>query len=147
MKESWISHFMSMAELVARKSKDPSTKVGCILVAPDMSVISTGFNGFPRGCFDTPNLYENREIKIRRIAHAELNAIAQAAKNGSRTGGCIAVVTLHPCSQCTAALINAGISEVICPPIPSNTKWLDSFLEAKQMLLEAGVPITYWTKQ
>lgn len=143
MKQSWIDHFLGMARYVSTKSRDPSTKVGCVIVAPDMSVRSTGFNGFPRGCNDSQGLYENREIKLARVAHAEGNAIAQAAKSGATIDGCIAVVSLHPCSQCAALLINAGIRTVVCPMFDTESKWKDSFEMAQLMFAESGVKVIY----
>ncbi len=143
MNASWIDYFMGMANYVSTKSHDPSTKVGCVLVAPDKSVRSTGFNGFPRGCDDSQSIYLDRPRKLLRTAHAEINAIAQAAKAGNRTEGCTAVVNFHPCAQCAAALINAGIVEVICPPPPADTKWKESFDEALNLLSEAGIYISY----
>lgn len=141
MTKGWIDYMMRLAEHVATKSKDVSTKVGCILVAPDMSIRSTGFNGFPRGCDDSVELYANRDIKLMRTAHAEINAIAQSAKAGTSTDGCYAVVTYPPCSQCAAALINAGIVKVICPPLPVDSKWIASFDESSRMFKEAGVEL------
>lgn len=141
MRNDWITHHMLGAEHAASKSRDPSTKVGCVIVDPDMSVRSSGFNGFPRGCNDDPALYDNRETKLMRTAHAELNAIAQAAKAGTSVKGCYAVVTYPPCSQCAALLINAGIVKVICRPLPFGSKWSASFDEAKRMFNEAGVEL------
>ena len=60
--EDWDHFFLSMAFLCARKSKDPSTKTGCVLVR-DRRILSTGYNGFPCGCLDAPELYDEREYK------------------------------------------------------------------------------------
>lgn len=143
MNEGWILYFMRMASLVASKSRDPSTKCGCVVVAPDKSVRSTGFNGFPRGCIDAESIYLDRPRKLLRVVHSEINAIAAAAKAGTSTDDCSIFINFHPCSQCAAAIINAGIVAVYCPPIPAETKWNESFTEARILLGEASVQVTY----
>lgn len=147
MNQSWIEYFMGLAEYASIKSKDKSTKVGAVIVAPDLSVRSTGFNGFPRGTNDDDAIYLDRPRKLLRVAHAEINAIAQAAKSGTQTDGCGIVVNFHPCSQCAAAIINAGIKMVVCPPIPEQTQWKESFTEAASLLSEAGITVVYHAKE
>ena len=83
MKKSWRDHFLGLAQFKASKSKDPSTKCGAVIVGPDMAERALGFNGFPRGCDDSPELYADRETKLLRVVHAEANAIAQAARAGA----------------------------------------------------------------
>lgn len=144
MKSHWIDYFWRLANEVATKSKD-DRKVGALLIADDLSILSTGFNGFPRNCSDHPTLYEDRETKLRRVVHAEANAIAQAARRGTATHGSTLVVNWHPCSQCAALAINAGISRVICTPVDRESKWLSSFTEASRMLNEADIEIIYWS--
>jgi dCMP deaminase len=146
MNEAWYRYFMDMANLVASKSKDPSTKCGCVIVAPDKSVRSTGFNGFPRGCMDYEEIYADRPRKLARVVHSEINAIVAAAKSGTSTDGCTIFVNFHPCSQCAAAIINAGITCVVCPPIPEVTNWKESFIEARILLGEASVQVAYFTE-
>jgi len=143
MKQGWIDHFMGLAEFKATKSKDPSTKVGAVVVGPDMAERSLGYNGFPRGTDDDSDLYDDRETKLMRTVHAEANAIAQAARAGNSINGCTMVVNFHPCSQCAAMMINAGIVRVVCPPPPEATKWKRSFFESRSLLDEAGVEVVY----
>lgn len=64
--DKWDRRFLELATLVASWSKDPSTKTGAVIIGPDRSVISTGFNGFPREMPDDPKLYEDREKKIQQ---------------------------------------------------------------------------------
>lgn len=101
---------MNMAKLVATKSKDPSTKCGCVIVGMDHEVRSTGFNGFPRGVEeeDFPSRWERPE-KYKWVEHAERNAIYNAARNGVSLNGCSAFITGPPCSDCAKGLIQAGI--------------------------------------
>lgn len=106
----WDSRFLKAAEEVASWSKDPSTKVGCVIVDPELQRrVGEGFNGFPRFLSDAPELYQEREIKYSRTLHAELNAVLFASK----TEGCTAYVTHPPCGACSLVLIQAGISRVV----------------------------------
>ena len=58
----WDLHFLSLAKAHAMMSKDPSTKVGAIIVGPDLEIRSTGFNGFPRGVIDEEQRLNHRII-------------------------------------------------------------------------------------
>lgn len=115
---SWDELFIMNAELVAQKSKDPSTKVGCIIVSEDNVVLSMGFNGFPRGIHElgVPDRWQRPE-KYHWIEHAERNAIYNAARSGAKLYGAKAYLNWEPkpCSDCTRALIQVGIVEVIGP--------------------------------
>lgn len=137
--EKWHIRFIKLAKEVATWSKDPSTKVGCVLVR-DRRVISTGYNGFPKNIGDDLNRLYNREQKYEITVHAEVNAVTTAALHGVSTENCTAYVTFNPCSRCAAVLINAGITEVFAADsgdIP--TRWLDNFITASKLLAEAGV--------
>lgn len=139
----WDLRFLKIAHEVSSWSHDPGTKVGCVLVS-DKRILSVGFNGFPKGLSDSIELYENRDYKLAVTVHAEANAIMNAAKNGAQTDSCTAYVTFPPCSQCAAALIQAGVSKVICPnPENAPERWRASFKLANEMLHEAGVKILY----
>ena len=74
MSERWDRYFLDLALLNAQMSKDPSTKVGAVIVGPDREVRSMGFNGFPRGIADTRERLECREVKLDLVVHAEMNA-------------------------------------------------------------------------
>jgi dCMP deaminase len=109
--------------------------------------LSVGFNGFPQNLSDSLELYENREYKLAVTVHAEANAILNAAKNGAKTQSCTAYVTFPPCSQCAAALIQAGVSKVICPdPANAPERWRASFKLANEMLYQSGVKLLYYTE-
>ena len=81
LSNKWDIRFLEMAKLVASWSKDPSTQVGAVAVR-NRTVIAQGYNGFPRGCDDHELYYLNKAIKYKRIVHAEMNAIYNAAENG-----------------------------------------------------------------
>jgi len=135
----WHSRFLKLAEEIASFSKDPSTKVGCVLVR-DRRIVSTGYNGFPRGISDSFERLNDRENKYEMTVHAEINAVTTAALHGVSTEGATAYVTFQPCSRCAAVLINAGIKEVYVTAdsiIPD--RWLDNMILAANLLTEAGI--------
>jgi dCMP deaminase len=134
----WDKKFLEMAKLVSSWSKDPSTKVGCVIADSDHAQLSEGFNGFPRGIADDDRL-KQREIKLKLIVHAEANAIAAAARNGHRLMGATAYVTFCPCPQCAALLIQAGIARVITVAGATPEHWKVECELAQRMLKEAGV--------
>ncbi len=115
MSDKWDKRFLELAKHISDWSKDPSTKVGCIVVGEDREIRSTGFNGFPRGIEDKIERLEDREQKYPMICHAEENAIMHAARIGISLKGTMAYVTWPPCSRCTRSLIQAGVSEVVYP--------------------------------
>ena len=111
---------MGLAQYVATFSKDPSTKVGCVIVGPDKTVRATGYNGFPLGVDDDPVRYANRDLKYKLIEHAERNALFGADRAGTYLGGCVAYVTLPCCTDCARALIGHDIREVIALAAPAD---------------------------
>lgn len=139
---NWDERFLKLAFHIASWSKDPSTKVGCIIVGEDREIRSTGFNGFPRGIEDSEERYTNRDLKYPLICHAEENAIMHAARIGVSLKGCRAYVTWPPCTRCTRSLIQAGVEEVIYPSeltIPE--RWLEDFNLGRRMFDESGVKV------
>ena len=110
---SWDEYFMGIAILAAKRSKDPNTQVGACIVSPDNIIISTGYNGMPKGCSD--DLYpwerEGAQTKYPYVVHAELNAILNA--NGRDLRGSRLYVALFPCNECAKAIIQSGIREII----------------------------------
>lgn len=139
MRRSWDEHFMDMAILVAQRSKDPSTKVGCVVVSEDKIVVATGYNGLPRGVQDRSERME-RPAKYLWTSHAEENAVAQSARVGAKLKGGTAFVTHHPCSRCARSLIQAGITKVVIGG--GKTSMPDEEFEvARIMFKEAGVNV------
>jgi dCMP deaminase len=139
MRRSWDEHFMDMAILVAQRSKDPSTKVGCVVVSEDKIVVATGYNGLPRGVQDRSERME-RPAKYLWTSHAEENAVAQSARVGAKLKGGTAFVTHHPCSRCARSLIQAGITAVVVGR--GKTSMPDEEFEvARIMFKEAGVNV------
>lgn len=142
--ERWDARFLEMAELVATWSKDPSTKVGAILVDPARRVTSTGYNGFPRGVDDSWERYADREQKYAMVVHAELNAILTACSGGMDVMGCTLYVTRAPCAECAKSIIQAGIVRVVwasdTDPAMS-IRWADSRATMRTMFDESGVDV------
>ena len=141
--KKWDIRFIKLAQEVSTWSIDPSTKVGCVLVK-NKRVISTGYNGFPKGISDNFDRLMDREQKYEITVHAEVNAVTTAALHGVSTEGSTAYITLMPCSRCASVLINAGVTAVCVlanPVIPD--RWLSNFILASNLLAEAGV--TYQT--
>ena len=111
----WDQRFLHLASHISNWSKDPSTKVGCVVVGSDREIRSTGFNGFPRGIEDSPERLDDRNQKYPLICHAEENAIMHAARVGVSLKGCVAYVTWPPCTRCARSLIQAGCRRSCLP--------------------------------
>ena len=126
---------MSLAELVATWSKDPSTQVGAVITDSKNRVISLGFNGYPRGVEDRN---ESREEKLRKMIHAEENAIFFAQRD---LAGATLYVTHPPCARCAAKIVQAGI-ELVVSQDPGDGfvhRWYEDMVAAQEMFHEAGV--------
>lgn len=113
--DKWIAFFMAEAELVAMRSKDPSTKVGAVAVDADFNTICNGYNGLPRGVADLPERLERPE-KYDWIIHAEANLVATAALAGRSLKGAAVFVTHYPCSGCAGLLAQAGVARIYAGP-------------------------------
>lgn len=136
---SWDEYFMGIALLSAKRSKDPSTQVGCCIVSPENIILSVGYNGMPRGVSDDEYPWEREgkleETKYPYVVHAELNAILNCGGRDLR-GGKLYVV-LHPCQECAKAIIQSGIKEVYY--ISDKYADLVETQISKRMLKSAGV--------
>jgi dCMP deaminase len=134
---SWDEYFMGIAMLAAKRSKDPSTQVGACIVSEDNIIISTGYNGMPKGCSDDefPWNRDGENNKYYYVVHAELNAILNA--NGRDLRGSRVYVALFPCNECAKAIIQSGVKEVIY----LSDKYADTLgtMASKRMLDAAGV--------
>ena len=132
---------MGIAELSALRSKDPSTQVGACIVNDENKVVSIGYNGMPRNLDETCLTWEKGEglnSKYLYVCHAELNAILNA-RNGSSLNGCRCYVTLFPCNECTKALIQVGIKEIIY--LSNKYENTTSVQASKKMLELAGISV------
>lgn len=150
MSDHWDHVGLRQALSWAKESKDPNTKVGCIILGPDHEPRSSGFNGFPRGIADLPERLTDRDLKLKYTVHAELNAILAAARVGTPLKGCTLYIAAtdadypvfggHPCgSQCSCPIIQAGIVEIVAAPTKGLTKWRDDVAFGRMLTSEAGI--------
>jgi dCMP deaminase len=135
----WNQRFMNLAHHVAGWSKDPSTKVGAVIVNDKKQVLSLGYNGFPRGVHDCAERYNDRSTKLQFVAHAERNALDNAYID---VDGATLYSTLYPCSECAKGIIQRGIRQVV-----TSKEWHDSHADrfrfdvTQQMFEEADVEV------
>ena len=141
---SWDEYFMGVAILSGMRSKDPNTQVGACIVSSDNKILSMGYNGFPTGCSDDefPWTREGDPLDNKYLysTHSELNAILNY-RGGSLEGAKL-YVSLFPCNECTKALIQAGIAEVIY--LSDKYSGTSSVIAAKRMMKSAGVNYTQY---
>lgn len=136
----WHDRFFAMADLVASWSKDPSTKVGAVIVRPDRTIASVGYNGFPRGVYDGAEIYEDRPAKLLRTVHAEANAILSARE--PLHGYTLYVTPLHPCANCAGLIIQSGIGIVhFKTHAKSREAWSEHAVMMEIMMVEAGIEL------
>ena len=139
---NWDDYFMGVALLAAQRSKDPSTQVGACIVDETNRILSTGYNGFPKGCSDDDFPWNRNadegETKYPFVVHAELNAILN--NRGKSLADSKIYVALFPCHECAKAIIQAGITEVIY----LSDKYKDTVSDAnsRRMLESAGIKLT-----
>lgn len=138
----WDTRFLDLAGHVAAWSKDPSTKVGCVLVDGKRRVVAMGYNGFPRGVDDAVARYADRPTKYLMVQHAEANAVLNAT---AAVEGCTAYVTHMCCANCAGLLIQAGVKRIVTtrPDDALFSRFKESFHASRTMLDEAGVIVAY----
>jgi dCMP deaminase len=138
----WDLRFLQMAKLVSTFSKDPSTKTGAIIVRPDRTIQSVGFNGFPKGMSDDESLYANRDEKYSRIVHCEINAFIFAG--GPVRGNTLYTYPFCSCDRCAVQMIQAGIARFVFPK-PSQdalSRWGAAFDKSKKYFQELAIPFS-----
>ena len=134
----WDEDFLLMSERWGQlKSKDPSTKVGALVVR-ERVVVGMGYNGFPRGVEDRPELLADRQAKYLRVVHAEANAIIQA---GNKCEGATLYASMHPCHECSKLIIQAGIMRVVFRKSEVPDRWREMMDVSRSMLEEALVEV------
>jgi len=131
--------YFELAETHARLfSKDPRTKVACIILSRESVILSTGYHGMPRGL---PEVWE-QPAKDLYVVHAETNAVYNAARVGASLADSIAIVTLFPCLECAKALVQSGVRTVVTKePDYSDPKWGERFRLSKKLFEKADVKI------
>lgn len=136
----WDARFMALAACEVRTwSKDPDKQVGCVIVSPDRRRLAMGYNGFPTSVADTVERLGDKELKNRLSVHAELNALLNARTDLT---GWTLYVTSPPCMGCAKAIVQSGVTRVVCPPIDQRSGWLLDQMRARDLLREAGVLVS-----
>jgi dCMP deaminase len=135
----WDLAYLGLAKYWAEsRSKDPSTKVGAVIVSADGKREFLGYNGFPRGVHDWGERLHNRETKYRLVVHAEANAVIKAGREAE--GGTIYTWPLFTCNECAKLIIQAGIARVVSLE-PREERWQSMYAAALLMYNEAGVKV------
>lgn len=137
----WIKYFTSISLITALKSKDPSTQVGAVVVNTKNIIVSTGYNGAPRGVDDSFITEKTGPIKYAYVVHAELNAILNAKQ---ALDGFSLFCNVFPCNECMKSIIQSGIKKVYYLHLPSmggSQSWADAVAAAKTMAAQAGVQL------
>ncbi|MFA5020615.1 MAG: deaminase [Patescibacteria group bacterium] len=140
--------FMEMVYCIAQLSKDKNTHIGAIVVGPDHEFRSLGYNSFPRGIRDDIPERQERPLKYLYFAHAEANAVFNAARVGIPLKDCRLYTNGTPCDKCAQAIMGAGIKEVIIDldwekrfEQLGMAEWEQSTLATKRMFAEAGIDL------
>jgi dCMP deaminase len=136
---SWDEYFMGVALLSACRSKDPGTQVGACIVNEKNKIVGAGYNGLPIGCHDDEYPWSKEgaflDTKYPYVCHAELNAILNNI--GMDLKGCRIYTALFPCNECTKAIIQSGITEVVY--LSDKYADTDAARASRRMLDTAGV--------
>jgi dCMP deaminase len=138
----WDSFFIGLAKAASVKSKDPSTKSGTVIVRPDNSVASIGFNGFPKKMQDRPEWYNDRAQKYPRMIHSEINA-AIFCRDQSLEGYALYNWPLPPCRPCALEMIQHGIVRFVAPKMTPDIeeRWGASVQESRQLIADCGLEL------
>ena len=143
----WDAYFMGVAELSAKRSKDPNTQVGACIVSKDKKILSVGYNGAPNGYNDEILPWDREgsfiDTKYAYVCHAELNAILN--NKGSNLEGSTLYVDLFPCNECAKAIIQCGIKEIVYKS--DKYKGSDNNLVSRKLLDECNIKYRKYEKE
>lgn len=134
----WDERFIDLAAHISQWSKDPSTKVGAVIVDHERRIVSTGYNGFPMGMPAQPWMYMDRLYKLERVVHAEANAILFADRE-KLINSTIYTYPLPPCADCAKLIVQSGIGRVVVPNVDIQERWSDSCGVARHIFKEAEI--------
>ena len=145
---SRVNVYMAMAKLISKRSKDPNTQVGAIIVSKDDRILSVGYNGFPNGCSDDEFPWARSakceyDTKYPYVVHAELNAILNFRGDNKAFEGSTLYVTLFPCHECAKAIIQSGITRLVY--LDNKYQDTEDFKESLRMLKAASIMIDPYT--
>jgi dCMP deaminase len=112
--------------------------VGAVIVDQERRIVSTGYNGLPRGVEDSEERLNNRDLKYKMIVHGERNALLFAQRS---VKDCVLYTwPFMPCAACASMVIQSGINRVVAP-ISDNPRWAEEFKLSEQLFNEAGVEL------
>ena len=142
-REKAIKYYKLARYMANQFSRDPSTKVGALLLAPrSLEILSMGYNGMPRGIDDTVPARLERPTKYLYTEHAERNALYNANRRGISLQGAYGIATLCPCADCARGFIQSGVEGLVTHKQEmSDNRWDASFDVGQEMMLEAGIQI------
>ena len=134
---TWDQYFSALAQVCAKKSKDPSTQVGAVVTDQFHQIVGTGYNGFPRGVKDSDFPWARTGpltgTKYPYVVHAEVNAILQARSEAGLT----LYTTMFPCSNCAKIIVQAGVRKVVYQYLSQRQP--DDYQAARKMLRVAQI--------
>lgn len=135
--QKWDERFLGLAGYISCWSKDPSTQVGAVIVDEKHRVMGVGYNGFPVGINDSDERLLDRDIKLSKTIHAEINCIHFSQK----TEGCtLYTYPFMPCNRCSPQIIQVGLKRVVSI-YSENPRWKKSFIESTENFLEVGIDL------
>ncbi len=144
MREDYDNWQLGKAEQAAKRSRDPSTKCGAVIIRPDKSICSDGYNGFPRGMEDRPEWYECRFEKYDRVIHAEMSALLATKES---MVGYTMYITGPPCKDCAKHICAAGIVQVVWPrpstseQVSLQKRWKESLDRSLELFADCNVRV------
>jgi dCMP deaminase len=138
----WDYRFLDLAEFISSWSKDPSTKVGAVIVDENNRIVSVGYNGFPKHIDDNDRLKE-RDIKYNIIVHGEINAILFA--NKSVEGCTLYTYPFMPCPRCAGLIIQSGIKRVVSF-VNKIDRWEKDFELSRELFHESDIECMEYQK-
>lgn len=134
----WDIRFLDLAKHIATWSKDPTTKVGAVIVNNDRRIMGTGYNGFPPPVIDDEAALHNRERKLALTVHAEMNAILNARNVDLRSAYGIYVSAPFVCAECAKHIVAAGLKRVVVDGAPVPERWAESDRLARDIFAAGG---------
>lgn len=140
----WTKRWMDLCCFISNWSKDRSRQIAAVIVDDRNVLLSIGWNGFPRGINDNVESRHKRPEKYLWAEHAERNAIYNAAAKGVSLLGSTMYMPWYPCHDCARAIIQSGISELVCvEPDWGDESYKESFAMIKELFNETSVTVRY----
>lgn len=147
MIDKWDKRFLDLATHFSSWSLDPSTQVGAVCISDEKQILSLGYNGFPRGISDTEERLTDRETKYNYVVHAEKNCIYNACLNGVSLKNSTLYINFPVCAECSKAIIQVGITRIVCGHSGFSDRWKKSNELAESILTEAQVKFKYYIRE